>query len=205
MAGEVAHVVYGAQVLAFLKEKVKTPAFWAGTLFPDVRHFGIVSRSHAHPANVSLSTLRGESDFITGMRVHAWLDEVRMKFLHEKNIKEILYWHPFVPHALKLVEDELLYEQFDDWNLIHRVLNKVYDEELEYINSPQSVKTWHGVLQDYFKQAPTNESRLQLSLAIGLSEDIAKELNSVIKILQADDKAENLIKEFTYHLDLLLQ
>src|SRR3990167_5683372 len=77
MAGEVAHVVYGARVLTYLGDKVTGPEFWAGTLFPDIRHLGIISRQHTHPDNVSLETLVGTGDFETGMRVHAWVDATR--------------------------------------------------------------------------------------------------------------------------------
>ena len=205
MAGEVAHVVYGARVLTYLGDKVTGPEFWAGTLFPDIRHLGIISRQHTHFDSVSLETLVGTGDFETGMRVHAWVDATRDQFLREANMKEALPWHPFVPHALKLVEDELLYERFDDWNLIERALNKTYDEELHYVNSLQHINTWHSVLQDYFKQAPTNETRYQLALSIGLSESSAEEINKVAALLKADERTEKLIKQFLYHLETLLQ
>lgn len=206
MAGEVAHVVYGESTMSFMaKDMLSSPSFWSGVLFPDIRHLGIVSRRRTHPENVSLDKLTSANEFETGMRVHAWTDEVRSRFLHGKNIKETLRWHPFVPHALKLVEDELLYDRFDDWNLIHRALSKVHDEELQYVNSSQHVITWHNVLQDYFRKLPTDESRYQLSLAIGLSKSSAEEVNSVVKLLQSDERAEKLIASFENHLKRLLQ
>lgn len=205
MAGEVAHVVYGARVLTYLDDKVTSPEFWAGTLFPDIRHLGIVSRQRTHFDNVSLETLAGGRDFETGMRVHTWVDATRDQFLREANMKEALPWHPFVPHALKLVEDDLLYGRFDDWNLIQRALNKIYDEELHYVNSLQHINTWHSVLQDYFKQAPTDETRYQLALSIGLSEDSAGEINSVVRLLKSDTRTSKLIEQFIRHLELLLQ
>lgn len=198
-------MVCGARTLAYLDDRVSSPSFWAGTLFPDIRHLGIVSRRHTHADDVSLETLVGSGDFETGMRVHAWIDATRDQFLREANIKESLPWHPFVPHALKLVEDEYLYNRFDDWNLIHRALNKVYDEELAYIHSLQHITTWHGILQDYFKQAPTDESRYELSLAIGLSKNSAEEINSVVKLLHSDARTEKLIERFIQHLELLLE
>ena len=128
MAGEVGHVVYATRMATFLGEKVQQASFWAGTLFPDIRHLGVASRKTTHEGNLSLSNLVGDNDFITGMRVHSWIDDVRIKYLHEENIKEELPWHPFVTHALKLVEDEFLYDRYDDWNLINRALSRVYDE-----------------------------------------------------------------------------
>lgn len=205
MAGEVGHVVYGARLLYFLKDEVEDPIYWAGTLFPDIRHFGIVSRKRTHFSDVTLQTLVAKNNFLTGMRVHAWIDATRERFLREQHIKETLPWHPFVPHALKLVEDEMLYDSFDDWNLVHRVLNQVYDEELEYITEREPVQRWHTILQTYFKHKPNDASRKQLSLDIGLSDASANEVNSVVQKLKDDKKTEKLVSRFLQHLEDILR
>ncbi|MBI1834017.1 MAG: hypothetical protein HYR90_04305 [Candidatus Andersenbacteria bacterium] len=205
MAGEVGHVVYAARILHYLGEHVSDPSYWAGTLLPDIKHFGIISRRRTHAEGVSLSNLVGKTDFQTGMRVHAWIDATREKFLNEQHIKEALPWHPFVPHALKLAEDELMYDMYDDWNLIHRVLNEVRGEELEYIPSRDHVQKWHTILQDYFKQKPTNESRRRLSLGIGLSEHSSDELNSVVTMLRQQAKVQQLLTDFASRLEDILK
>ena len=205
MAGEIGHVVYGARMLSYLDDKVQNPAYWVGTLFPDIRHTGVVSRHRTHPTDVTLDSLVGPDDFATGMRVHAWIDATREKFLREANIKESLPWHPFVPHALKLVEDELLYDRYDDWNLIHRVLSKVWEEEVRLMNDSQRIGEWHRVLQDYFKKKPDDASREQLSIGIGLSKNSASEINSVVNMLEKDGRAEKLVERFLEHLERLLQ
>ncbi|MEX0649726.1 MAG: hypothetical protein WD200_01900 [Candidatus Andersenbacteria bacterium] len=205
MAGEVSHVVYAARMLTHLQGKVQGPSYWAGTLFPDIRHLGIITRRHTHIADVTLSSLAGNNDFLTGMRVHAWIDSTREKFLRDQNIKENLPWHPFVPHALKLVEDELLYEHFDDWNLIHRTLSNVFDEELHYVHDREKITTWHSILQRYFKEKPTDQSRKQLDMDIGLSESSADEVNSVVKSLQEDKRTLKLVHSFLKYLEQTLQ
>jgi len=205
MAGEVGHVVYGARLLTYLNDRVQQPAFWAGTLFPDIRHLGAVSRHRTHPENVSLESLVGKNDFATGLRTHAWIDRVREEFLREHNIKEVLMWHPFVPHALKLIEDEFLYDRFDDWNLIQRVLNKVYEDELELVPAREKVIRWHEVLQSYLREPPTDDSRRQLSLDIGLSEAMANEINLVVQALQKNKETRKVIDRFLAHLENLLR
>lgn len=205
MAGEIGHVVYGARMLYHLKDKVDDPSYWAGTLFPDIRHFGIVSRRRTHIDNVTLTTLIGKNDFQTGMRVHAWIDATRERFLSEQHIKESLPWHPYVPHALKWVEDEAIYESFDDWNLVQRVLGKVYDDEIEFISSREDIKRWHSVLQTYFRKKPDDESRKELAMNIGLSESSATEINSVVAMLKENKKVDELIKNFLQHLEDILR
>lgn len=205
MAGEIGHVVYGARMLAYLGDKVQDPAYWAGTLFPDIRHTGVVSRYRTHPLDVTLDSLVGTNDFVTGMRVHSWIDATREKFLRDANMKESLPWHPFVPHALKLVEDELLYDKYDDWNLIYRVLGKIHEEEVKLMNDRGRVGEWHRVLQDYFKEKPTDDSRTGLSLAIGLSQNSASEINSVAAMLKQDGRAKKMLEEFLEYLERVLQ
>ncbi len=212
MAGEIGHIVYAARLLTYLNEqetgtakKVEDPAYWAGTLFPDIRHLGVTSRRRTHPASVSLHSLRGRNDFFTGMRVHAWVDASREKFLRDQNIKETLPWHPFVPHAIKLVEDEMLYDSFDDWNLIHRVLNNVNDAELQFVHAKEHVQKWHSVLQTYFRKRPTDETRKELSIAIGLSANSADEINSIVRQLHSEPKTKRVLYSFLEHLELILK
>lgn len=204
MAGEVGHVVYAARLLPWLGDQIKDASFWAGTLFPDIRHLGVASRYRTHPAKVTLQSIVGKDDWHTGMRAHAWIDATREQFLRTKNIKEILPWHPFVPHALKLAEDEILYDRFDDWNLIHRALNRIYDQELYYVQSKEHLHRWHATLQEYLAHKPSDSSRRQLSLAIGLSGASADELNSVVKMLREDKRNLNMLGQFHDHFEALL-
>lgn len=205
MAGEVGHVVYAARMLTYLDDKVSDSSYWAGTLFPDIRHLGVISRHSTHPSDISLKSLEGKNDFHTGMRVHTWIDATREKFLRDNNVKERLPWHPFVPHALKLMEDELLYNRFDDWNLIQRTLNKVYEDELFYVDSQEKIVEWHRILQDYFKEKPNDETRLALATAIGITETSARELNTVVAELSRDSRAGDLLYEFLSYLERLLR
>lgn len=205
MAGEIGHVVYAARLLTYLGDAVKTPDYWVGTLFPDIRHLGVVSRRQTHTEDVTLSSLIGENDFYTGMRVHAWVDMTREKFLREQNVKETLPWHPFVPHALKLMEDEILYDHFDDWNLIHRTLSNVHEGELHYVDDRSKIIEWHTVLQKYFSQKPSDESRVELSLGIGLSKQSAGEINNVLQLLRNDKRTPVLINSFLEHLENILR
>lgn len=205
MAGEVGHVVYAARLLTYLGDQVRTPAYWIGTLFPDIRHLGVVSRQRTHSKDVGLQSLVGQNDFHTGMRVHAWIDRTREKFFHDHHIKEQLPWHPFVPFALNLLEDELLYDHFDDWNLILKALATTTPDEEQYCGSLPTVKLWHTLLQDYLKRPPTNASRQELIHAIGLSEAAAEESNSVIAKLKQDGRASKLLEAFWRYLEELLR
>jgi len=204
MAGEVSHVVYGNRVKEYLGDRVEDASFWVGTLFPDIRHLGVVSRHRTHPEDVSLTSLVGDTDFATGLRVHAWVDATRERFLRDQNMKEALPWHPFTPHALKLYEDELLYSKFSEWDLVDRVLNTVHKEEQRLVNDEEAILRWHMVLKSYFQQKPTQASRVALSEAIGLSKTSAEEIESIVERLRSHERTQELLEEFWGELDRLL-
>lgn len=204
MAGEVTHVVYAARVLEHLTDVVQPARYYLGTLFPDIRHLGLVSRHRTHPEGISLTSLAGKNDFDTGMRVHAWIDATREKFWQEQHMKESLPWHPFVPHALKLLEDEIVYPLFQDWPAVERVLARVTDDELYFVEAAPHIQRWHDILRRYFGQAPNDASRKQLGLDIGLSENSADEINSVVTQLRGSTLTQDLIQKFHLHLEQLL-
>lgn len=205
MAGEVGHVVYAARLLTYLGERVQDPSYWVGTLFPDIRHLGVVSRNRTHPRDVTLKSLIGANDFQTGLRVHAWIDATREQFLRDHHLKEKIPWHPFAPFCLNLLEDELLYSHFDDWNLINRALNRTYPDEAVYCSVPATLKTWHTILQQYLLHPPSDASRRELARAIGLSENMAEESTKVIQLLKDNKATHALLDEFWRHLEDLLR
>lgn len=205
MAGEISHVVYAARVLTHLGSTVSRDDYWSGTLFPDIRHLGVISRHRTHPKDITLSTLAGDNDWQTGARVHAWVDSTRQHYLDEANIKESLPWHPFVPHALKLVEDEWIYKEFTDWDVVRRSLGKVHSDALELVPSKEHIKQWYGILQDYIASTPTDTTRKNLALGIGLSESSATEINMIVDRLKKAPATRELVEGCWHHIDTLLQ
>jgi hypothetical protein len=205
MAGEIGHVVYAARLLTYLRDQVEDPEYWVGTLFPNIRHLNVPSRHMTHPHHVGLSSLAGNTDFATGLRVHSWVDATRSHYFAQEHMKELLPWHPLVPYAFDLLEDELLYSHFDDWNLIHRLLNTVHKAELLYTAASSDILQWHSTLQHYVKKSPTDRSRYDFSRAVGLSDATANEVNDIVDVLRDNPSAERLLKKFWQHLEHLLR
>lgn len=205
MAGEIGHVVYAARVLDHLGDAVADHSYWVGTLLPNMYQLNEGLRHRTHPMDVSLRTLRGESDFATGLRVHAWVDSTRAYFLQRQHMKEVLPWHPYVPLALKLVEDALLYEHFDDWNLVYRLLNTLHTEEHLYVSDEVVLRQWHSILQHYLRERPSEATRLQLCRSLGLSDAGAAEVVTLTHQLERNGAAQELLIDFWRHFEDLLQ
>ena len=201
MASEISHVVYAARVLTNLASEVHDPEYWVGTLFPNIYQIEQRTRHPLHPDNISLYSLVGSTDFLTGLRVHAWIDVTRENYLRKNLIKERLPWNPATPEAFKLLEDDLLYDYFDDWDLIYRLLNKVNGEETGFVSDSKIVLRWHEIIQRYFKTHPDDESRQKMLEAKGLTKTLAKNIVKRMHEIKKLPAATKLLEGFWGYLE----
>ena len=204
MAGEIAHVIYGARILAHVGDSVSHPSYWVGILFPDIYRIERTSRFPTHPGSVRLSTLVGNNDFITGLRVHSWIDDTREAYLREHRVFEKLPWHPLLPFAFELFEDELLYSSYQDWNLIFRALSFIHPDEERIIHSKLHIQAWHSLLQQYCKHAPTDESRREFMENLEISNQTANEVNHIIATLRSNPAAKKILEEYIHSIEHML-
>jgi hypothetical protein len=204
MAGEIAHVIYAARLLTHIGDTVSHPSYWIGTLFPDIYRIGRTSRYPTHPRPIGLSTILGNNDFVTGMRVHSWVDETRELYFREHAVFEKLSWHPLLPFAFELLEDEILYPYYTDWNLVHRILSTVHPDEERMIHNRPHIQAWHALLQNYFRSAPSDESRNIYMEKLQISSQAAKEINSIVAELRKGGVAEELLMSYIQHIEHIL-
>lgn len=205
MAGEIAHVVYAARVLTTLGERVSHSSYWTGTVFPDIYRIHVAGRYPTHPRPVSLATIIGTNDFRTGMRVHAWIDETRSKYMHEVRAYERLPWHPLLPYALELLEDELLYDAYDDWDAVCRSLEHTHPDEVTIIHEQAQLHTWHTALTNYFQDAPSDISRAAFAKDTGIPESTAHDTNTLLHTLRASSTSQELLHGYIGELEQMLK
>lgn len=204
MTGPIGHIVYAARLLTFLDSQVHDPVYWLGAVFPDIRQTGAGIRHRPHVTGVTLKTIMGRNDFQTGRRVHSWIATTRQQWLEDALARATLPWHPLLPYALGFIEDSLLYDHFDDWNLIRRLLTRIHDEELHYVASRSAVQRWHTGLQHYFQASPTDDSRHAWMEHLGLSRALATEVTRLIQTLAQDKRITALLDRFIRHFEQLL-
>lgn len=204
MAGEIAHVIYAARLLTHLGDAVSHSSYWIGTLFPDIYRIGRTSRFPTHPRPVGLSTIIGSNDFITGMRVHSWIDETRELYFREHAVFEKLPWHPLLPFAFELLEDEILYPHYQDWNLVLRVLSTVHPNEEHMIHNRPHIQAWHALLQNYMRSAPSDDSRSVYMEKLQIPSHTATEVNTLVSDLRNGKVAHELLMKYIHHLEHIL-
>ena len=204
MAGEIAHIVYAARLLTVLKSRVSHHSYWIGTVFPDIYRIAPTQRYPTHPKHVRLSALVGSNDFITGMRAHAWIDETYDHYIKEHRVYERLPWHPLNPLALELFQDEMLYAAFEDWGIVRRALGTAHPDELKIIHDEPLIQTWHTMLENYFRAAPSDTSRAALLEAHGVSSELTGEINQIVHALRNTNTAKEILNGYIGELEHML-
>lgn len=204
MAGEIAHIIYSARLLTYLGEDVSDPSYWTGALFPDIYRIGRTSRYPTHPRPVTLSTLVGKNDFTTGMRTHSWIDDTREKYFREHAPFEKLSWHPLLPFAFELFEDELLYSYYNDWSHIIRILSTIHPDEERIIHNRPHIQAWHALLQNYFRSRPSSTTRIVLMEKLQIPSSIAQEVNEVVGDLQSNGTAKEILMDYIQAIEHIL-
>lgn len=204
MAGEIAHIIYAARLLTTLSHSVSHHSYWIGAVFPDIYRVKTSHRYPTHPKPVSLSTIVGQNDFRTGMRVHSWIDATRDHYMREHRAYERLSWHPLLPYALELLEDEILYGAFDDWGIVRRALSTIHPDEIHIVHERLHVKAWHTMLEQYFRQAPSDASRTAFTTSLGISSEIIHATNELIHTLRSDHTAKDILNGYIGELEHML-
>jgi hypothetical protein len=138
------------------------------------------------------------------MRVHTWIDDTREQCLREHAAYETLKWHPLLPWALELFEDEMLYEAYPDWDMVERSLSTTHPDELQLVHEHTQVEQWHNILTHYISIPPSDESRLALMHALNISPDTASEANRVVAELKNNPTAKDLIHYYMHDLEHML-
>lgn len=147
-----------------------TSAFYKGLWFPDIKYMQVISEKEVDVRGVTLEQIRSAATpFESGRLLHAFINDEREKCAKEWGIYEELERFPeeHVHLYLKLIEDQLLYDEIDISTLRNH-LYSIHPEE-EGFNLPyQTIKTWHRVLTQYYSMRPAKILRRLRQYNLGL-------------------------------------
>jgi len=126
------------------------PHFLAGVLFPDIRYIAAIPRETTHPSPLPLEAIAAMPNlFEQGVQLHVWVDTYRDDLVQECGLD-----HRFRGPLLKLLEDEIFYDQTNTLDAI-AALQEIYEEELLFEINRDTVQQWHQMLTRYLKVRPS--------------------------------------------------
>ncbi len=206
-AAPLTHLVIAEEYLAHHPE-MERKAFLVGTVFPDIRYLGNVTRSETHEFGLTLTDISEcASSFRAGMKLHSFVDEIRENLVTQWKIYDILKDVEGKHHAtlLKLIEDEILYDRVDVSDFLP-LFYQIDENETEFgITSPQAQK-WHLFVVGYLNQKP---SKLLSFLAesdrpfLNVPHETVKTWSDQLPLLVNQENIQNYVRDLHAHFSLL--
>jgi len=195
MASQIAHVIYAQKYLE--KNPRKGGEFFIlGTLFPDLRRVDKgLARKDTHMCFEKIDLdFEGMDLFDAGWKFHAWCDMRREEILKEYDFYSLRGANAIDPTA-KLVEDELVYDKYKNWEKLRYVLNNPPIVKTSLDISQETIEHWYAILAKYFQKKPDDKTmKAFLSKQSSLKDEIAEIIDGVRK-LRENQKATDILKK----------
>ena len=195
MASQVAHVVYAQKYLE--KNPRKGGEFFVlGSLFPDMRRVAErVSRrdTHMYFENIDLN-FEGLDLFQAGWKFHLWCDMRREEILNKYDFYSLRGANAIDPTA-KLLEDELVYDEYKNWEKLIFILNNPPKINTSLDVSQEIIERWYAILAKYFGKKP-NDKTMKIFLSKQSSLRIeADQIIDGVRKLRENPKAVEILKK----------
>lgn len=179
----------------------------AGTLFPDIRYLGALTREETHGPNVTKKDIceKKEEPFEAGRRLHVWVDELRENFAERWGIYEKLPKSVYKRRAtfLKLLEDEIIWSDLNRL-LIIRALDNFEPKEEKFKVEASILKQWQFLLLGYI-QVPPAQTLYILSQAgkefFNVPKEEVAQWSKLIPELKDKDEIRRYVHELLAYLN----
>ncbi len=154
------HVVIADKWLAAFEDynEEEKSAFFQGTLFPDIRYIAGLSREATHEYGYTVEQIRSIPDpFLKGMRVHVFVDEIRLNFFKTQDLRNILDQITGDKIlCLKFLEDEVLYFMGGQKALFSHYLEQIERSKVPLNVSPEILDKWYRLNRHYLSMRPSD-------------------------------------------------
>ncbi len=161
MASQIAHIIYAKKYL----EKHPLPngekdLFILGCVFPDIRRLAEnLTREGTHMAfnHIDLN-FAGLTSFQAGWKFHLYCDMKREEILNKQGFYKIAGEAGKSWQANKMLEDELLYDVYNNWEKLVHYFNNAPMVELPAGVSRQSFELWYAIVARYIEKQPNDKT-----------------------------------------------
>ena len=161
MASQIAHIIYAKKYL----EKHPLPngekdLFILGCVFPDIRRLAEnLTRKGTHMAfdHIDLN-FEGLTSFRAGWKFHLYCDMKREEILNKYDFYKIAGEAGKSWQANKMLEDELLYDVYNNWEKLVHYFNNAPMVELPAGVSRPSFELWYAIVARYIEKQPDDRT-----------------------------------------------
>lgn len=193
MASQVAHVVYAKKYLD-RHPAMNADLFLLGTLLPDIRRIAPeIKRSDTHHAFEKLDLdFDNLNPFEAGWKFHLWCDMRREEILNKYDFYNLSYTidHDVPP---KLLEDELVYEKYKNWEKLRYILNNPPVLKTSLNVSHETNERWYAIIAKYFEKKPDEKTIKAFLFKQGSLRKRANELVDLVGKLRNNSKVVDIL------------
>jgi len=198
VASQISHIIYARKYFE------KNPAlpnfedeFMLGCVFPDIRRIDDnIKRKDTHRCFETCDlNFEQSTAFEAGWKFHTYCDMKREEILKSSGFYEIKGAADFWGQAAKQLEDELLYEKYNNWEKLVHYFNNVPVPETGIAVSRETFQLWYAILAKYIEKKPDSKAmRVFLSKQSPFATKIDGIMASVERLRQ-DKKAVEILNK----------
>ncbi len=198
MASQVAHIVYAKKYFEkydLLPEE--KDSFILGATFPDIRRIdGNIKRKdthlHFYPIDLNFENL---TPFEAGWKFHLYCDMRREEILNSYNFYSLKYTDEFCGQAAKMLEDELIYDQYNNWEKLANYFNDAPFVSNGIDVFKETFELWYSILSNYIDEKPSSDSIKTFLLKQPSLAPAANDIVETVDKLRKNDKVIELLKK----------
>jgi hypothetical protein len=194
MASQVAHIVYASKYLKKYPIK-KEDEFLLGCTFPDIRRVDEkVKRRDTHLVLENLNLdLKYLDAFQAGWKFHLYCDMRREEILNSYNFYKLPGTMDMWDQPNKLLEDEIVYGSYDNWEKVTHLFNNPPEIELPNFINRETFEIWYAILAKYFEKRPDSSSmKIFISKQLKI-ERVADDLVAAVDKLRKNGKVVEIL------------
>jgi len=197
MASQIAHIVYAKKYFEKYPSTINKDEFILGCVFPDMRRIdGNIKRKDTHrhydPLDLDFS---GMTAFEAGWKFHLYCDMKREEILNKYDFYSLPEAESFWHLSAKLLEDEIVYEKYNNWEKLVLYFNNVPFVETGVHVSRETFSLWYAILAKYIEKKPDSRiMNIMLSKLVGLAEKADGIVNS-IDMLRKNKKVVEILEK----------
>lgn len=198
MASQVAHIVYAKKYFEkydLLPEE--KDSFILGATFPDIRRIdGNIKRKdthlHFYPIDLNFENL---TPFEAGWKFHLYCDMRREEILNSYNFYSLKYTDEFCGQAAKMLEDELIYDQYNNWEKLANYFNDAPFVSNGIDVFKETFELWYSILSNYIDEKPSSDSIKTFLLKQPGLAPATNDIVETVDKLRKNDKVIEVLKK----------
>ncbi|PIP27852.1 MAG: hypothetical protein COX29_04145 [Candidatus Moranbacteria bacterium CG23_combo_of_CG06-09_8_20_14_all_35_22] len=214
MASQIAHIVYAKKyfdrldseglndledekTLLVPTSKISRDEFILGCVFPDIRRIDkSIKRKDTHlyfpVLNLNFS---GLTSFEAGWKFHLYCDMKREEILNKYNFYSFKNDTKFYIQAAKFLEEELIYDEYNNWEKIVNYFNNPPYIKNNLNISPETFGLWYAILAKYVERKPENKTIRIFAVKTLEDPENTESIMKSVDELQKNDKVVEILKK----------